>query len=238
MSGEAWTPSDIPERWRRKSRIGADGVLELHFANPEWTPLREAVELMSAAFSVTPEVARQTIAGRLASGVIIAGAGVISGHIGNPCERIRSTDGRDLMLPPLWDYAKLDDAFWLVGDLGVRILPKAHHLPVSRLYADVRVLRRNLIGGQVSPAPAQPLVPLALPAEQSARQIGRPRGSQYAKADAPLLDEMQDLMDRSIAFSTAGAAAMVAPRAVGGGGDDSKARRLAKAFQAREKNGA
>jgi hypothetical protein len=66
--------------------------------------------------------------------------------------------------------------------------------------------------------------------------IGRPRRPQYAVADAPLLDEMRKLISSGEASSPNGAAAMVAHRAKGGT-DESKARRLARAFRAAPTNG-
>jgi hypothetical protein len=70
-------------------------------------------------------------------------------------------------------------------------------------------------------------------ASSSSGRRGRPIGSgSYAEDDAPLLIEMQRLVDDGKALSAHQASLMVADRARGGGSLESKARRLRNAYSA------
>jgi hypothetical protein len=79
-------------------------------------------------------------------------------------------------------------------------------------------------------------VPKRLPAQLKKR--GRPPGSgALAASDAPLLKEIGELVSSGLALSANAAAARVAPRALGGGTEESRAKRLRDAFLAKERKG-
>ena len=62
------------------------------------------------------------------------------------------------------------------------------------------------------------------------KERGRPEGTGYQKADAPLLEEMNKLMVAGDADGPWQAAGRVVEKAIGGGTEDSKKKRLIKAY--------
>lgn len=63
-----------------------------------------------------------------------------------------------------------------------------------------------------------------------ARRPGRPKGTGYARQDAPLHEQMRDLLERGQANSPTAAAKRVAELAYGNGCWESKVRRLVRSF--------
>ena len=75
----------------------------------------------------------------------------------------------------------------------------------------------QLAGEPATPAPTK-------------RPPGRPRGTDYRRADAPLHAQMRRLLEDGIAHSRTAAARLVARDAHGHGCEDSKVRRLVRRF--------
>jgi len=61
--------------------------------------------------------------------------------------------------------------------------------------------------------------------------LGRPKGTGYARQDAPLHEQMRYMLERGQANSPTAAAKKVAELAYGNGCWDSKVRRLVKSFR-------
>lgn len=113
--------------------------------------------------------------------------------------------------------------------LRIAPLDMAHQWP----YVSIQVSRADA-EALFAPAGSQPTrVAEASPK----RRAGRTPGSgSYAGADAPLLAEMAEHIASGKAMSPHAAAQLVADRASGGGGFNSKVTRLAKAFRSLERN--
>jgi hypothetical protein len=87
-------------------------------------------------------------------------------------------------------------------------------------------IARGLEQEAASAAPAS-----EAPAATQPRRRGRPRGTGYLHLDAPLHEQMREMLKQGLANSRTAAAKRLADRAYGTGTWEAKIRRLVRSFQ-------
>jgi hypothetical protein len=119
------------------------------------------------------------------------------------------------------------------GELADRLNAEGRERIISEV--EKWTLEDQLLAPAPLPCPAGAQSPQVMPLPTVKRRGRKPGSGSMAMADAPLLDEMRQLIIAGKAFSPEGAAKLVAAKAVGAS-EESKATRLAKRYRASEPN--
>jgi hypothetical protein len=223
--------------------VDEDGFLTMSIKkDSRWMRAGEARRKVMQAFSIDAAAAAEALRVRLLSGHILASSSSVIGPI-RKRGRMKFSTGLDFIPTDVWNYAKLEESLWAVGDLQLKLIGESVETIGVVTYSDVRFLEPNVLRMIGLAVPDEQEVPAAqeqpaAASSSSQRPRGRPRGSgSLADDDAPLLKEMLDLIASGRARSPNAAAEAVAGRAAGGGSFESKVKRLRDAFMAMERKG-
>lgn len=229
----------------------------------DWLQPQQALDMLSAVGSHGPE-AWQIVAEAMRQGRIRCLAASMTTHfVGEPDDYRSDTEvpcdawSLDVVPPP-------GHTFWTTGDVNLTIrLPGSQSVeqalrdelslaPVSptmevrgvqldragaELLIHERALRGELVRGKAEGSAS--LQDGSTKKPDVAKRRGRtPGAGSYGHVDAPLLAEMKRMLAEQKVVSVHQAAGVVAERAYGTSTIESKAARLARAYRARERNGA
>jgi hypothetical protein len=235
IADDRWHASEIPDHKRKHMYVDGEGFLTLHLKPSVWIKAGDARARIAQALSVDAETAATALHSRLVSGHVVASAGDVFGRIATR-ERIKITGGRDLIPNDHWQWLKLADPLWLIGDLQIRVVGEGVASLRSVTYTDTRFLEANVLemisaaepNQDDQPSVREPLsAATTLENSPLPRKRGRPRGSgTFDVEDAVLLKEMVRLLNSREARSPHAASLIVAERAAGGGTLTSRTTRL------------
>lgn len=197
----------------------------------EWVPVAEAIARLEEAMSIEKEQAIAGIARLVEAGGVESRIANVSDGSGNPPHRnvtMKSDDWRAIWVLENSDWYKCSKASF-PGDPD---LPDDIHwlgIQVNRGDLELYIASQRPISGAAGRAPSGD----KKTAGNGSRK-GRPKGSGYQRADAPLIEEMKQLIANNLALNPRSAAKLVAEKAPGAS-FDAKVDRLAGGFARREK---